>query len=297
MNKRNKRILYIVMAAIVLVIAIVPSFAANDMQLILVLSNDNTTYSTSYIFTGDITDISYYYTYEDSMLKITAFTTQLENELIYYAIVPDNVAYTITTEWGNGGDYNSTYTKSTTDYTKHVTIPSNALYIEVTVEVSTSGGNYNSGYQAGIEEVQNNPNRYNLYSSTQYNNYGDNRYNAGEQNVTNNPNNYNLYSAYQYNQYGQEQYLRGKAEATVNEGYTEQEYQAYGIANYQRGLQDGHETSKTLVGIANVGVSGVFATFTQFLNGTSIFGITLMSILISLIIIFVVFLIFKVVRG
>lgn len=73
-------------------------------------------------------------------------------------------------------------------------------------------GEYDVGYNAGVEAVKSSPNTYNLYTKEQYdNNYqigynagvisSDNYqtgYNAGVEAVKNNPNNYNLYTKEQY---------------------------------------------------------------------------------------------------
>ena len=48
-----------------------------------------------------------------------------------------------------------------------------------------AGPNYNNGYDAALQDIQKNPNAYNLYTQLQYENYGVEQYNAGTQNSIN----------------------------------------------------------------------------------------------------------------
>lgn len=308
MKKRNKRILYIIMATIVLAIAIVPSFAADGQSYQIYVHDEHV--NVSLINPIEVN------TLDDNQYLITRYDTSTYNMIIYqspnisngpsatgsiivYQIqLPQYYKAVITYNRGNteilytmGYTGESSYTINTigdtsTEYT----------YIEIEL-INGNPYNFDNGIIEGRNQVINNPNDYNLYTSTQYNNYGDTRYNSGVGAVQNNPNNYNLYSAYQYNQYGQEQYLRGKAEATVNNGYTEQEYQTYGQQKYSEGLQRGQEDAKTLVGIANVGMTGIARVFNSIVTETGIFGTAVVGILATGVIIMIVYIIYKAVRS
>lgn len=274
MKKRNKRILYIVMATIVLAFAIVPSFAANDVTVIVTVNNNNASYSRYYSFTGDITNIQYSYDSSTDLLNITITTNQLENEVVYYAVIPNNTAYVLETEHSEGTDGEYTYTVRDTNYTHNITIPSDTLYIEINVSIVSGGNTYEQGYEAGltagitqgIETVQRAPWNYDLYTEAQYLSYGRSEFNRG--------------------------YNSGIAGAI-----TQQQYEAYGQQKYADGLERGHKDAKTLVGIANVGMTGIVTTFQQFVNNAGVWGITLASVIVTGIIVLIVYFVFKAVRG
>lgn len=270
MKKRNKRILYLVMAAIVLAIAVVPSFAANDVTVIVTVNNNNASYSRYYSFTGDITNIQYSYNSSTDLLNITITTNQLENEVVYYAVIPNNTAYVLETEHSEGTDGEYTYTVSDTSYTHNISVPSDTLYIEINVSIVSGGNTYEQGYEAGVI--------------------------AGKNQVVNNPHDFDLRTEAEYNAYGQSEYLRGYR-VGQNEGITQQQYEAYGIQKYSEGLQRGHEDAKTLVGIANVGMTGIARVFNSIVTETGIFGTAVVGILATGVIIMIVYIIYKAVRS
>jgi len=130
-----------------------------------------------------------------------------------------------------------------------------------------------------------------LYTQSQYNQYGQSQYDLGYQNgeadgeleVLNNLDRYNLYTSNQYLLHGSQEYVRGK-----NDGKAE---------GYNEGLQEGVKTNKTLIGLANVGITGISLAFNQFMTSAGIFGTSLISIVASAVIIFIVYVIFKAVRS
>lgn len=156
-----------------------------------------------------------------------------------------------------------------------------------------------------------------LYTLTQYNTYGNTRYAAGRDAVLSNPHFYNLYTAEEYQQYGQYQYTDGWNESfdyayelgvydathgdTNVRYYTQAEYNDHGKAQYDlgkfAGIHEGMTTSRTLVGVGNVIMSGIVSAGMQFTQNVGIWGTTLASVLVTCIIIALVYFVWKAVRG
>jgi hypothetical protein len=297
-----------------IVISIIPSYAADGQMyhIYIIDGTRNTVLYTEY-WNPEAEDnnyVEFYYDSNSGALNIIRTDiadqqqTPSNNNLIYSMIIPMYYYVDMEIVRGNSnGQREFGYGYLNEYYDFNMTHDISAEYTNIILELK-SNYNYQAGIAQGEDNVTQNPNTYNLYTEEQYTSYGTSRFNngvnTGIDRVRNNPGNYNLYTLQEYQNYGASEYRRGREDA-LNGAYTEEQYLQYGRNEYIRGTYDGmaqsSENSKTLIGLANVGVTGVYNVMMNFLNSTSIFGTTIMTIVVSLIIIFVVYLIFKVVRG
>ena len=223
-----------------------------------VFYNSNNQYY--YIIVYSINNPNVNYIYERGTYSNGVITTTLFRQLDGYADGTVATTVNITINSDNIVFNNTTFTEDYSGYSEE-------QYLAYGQQQYTAGQNsvlnnpntynlytstqYNNNYTAGQNSVLNNPNTYNLYTSTQYNNYGTTQYNSGysagstakENDVLNNPNNYGLYSSAQYTSYGTSQYNAGINYVLNNPSlynlYTSSQYTAYGTSQYNTGFTSG----------------------------------------------------------
>lgn len=319
MKTWKKRLIYILCAFAVVGAVILPCFAADGQAYILYIADESigTTYSQP-IEINSLNDYLYVYAnYDSTTRQVTIYASDSFNAAPYstgaymiYTIQLAQYYYAdIDITRGNGEyhdyiGYGYVTTRMIFDTTNYQSIDFTYIVVSIATDYSYQDGytnGYNEGhldgYDYGQEQVINNPEQYNLYTQAQYNAAQSSSYasgiQVGQNNVINNPNNYGLYNQQQYIDYGNTRFNEGYNQANANNGYSQTD-----IENaYNQGLQQGEYNNKTLVGIGNVIVSGIGNVFTQFVEQTGIFGVTIASILATAIIILIVYLIFKAVKG
>lgn len=298
MKKKTKIIILSLTMILAIAMSIIPSFAADgqtyyfyvrDSHVLATLIDpieiniidDRTYFITEYDTT---TYKLYFYQSNDSSLSHSA-----TNTTPIYQMQLNQYSYVVVTY--NRGNSEINYTVGYSAENKYTIVTTGETSTEYTyIEVAIYNNQYTIGYTDGENNVIDNPTDYNLYTQTQYTNYGNAQYVNGRNVVLNNPHNYNLYSQAEYIAYGTQEYNRGYAAGLPTAGNTYQD-------GYNAGLQQGNKDSKTITNLANVGLTGIYYTFTTFMNNAGIFGTTLAAVTTTAIIILVIYVIYKAVRS
>lgn len=291
---KTKKIVFCIMCCFALLMStFVPVFASNVTSVTVVITNNSYTYTYTHTHSGGIDSLLIRYTSSNSVLQVEAYGN-MDTTIVYQTFVPNGVAYNIGFITDQGNDLDHIYTQSSTDYQYSYSVPSNATSIELDVDIGNSAaGGYDQGYSDGVQYVQDHPEQYHLYTQNQYNGYGYQQYLSGISYVRNNPHTYQLKTDAEYNEWGDTRFNDG-----YKDGYKDGQKAASEPGHsYNDGYQDGLKDGKTFVGTTNVVLSNIFNVFTNFVNNTGIFGVTLISILVTGIIIIIVYVIFKAVRS
>lgn len=268
MKKKNRNTAYIFIALILLLITIIPSFAYNPRNIIVTYVNTNVANTTNtFTMECNVTNVNYCEMIMTDSLNI--YLGQENNTQLVFSMPVYRQQYFSVSIYASGDDgisgtigygdnMETYYSGSLTPDAQHQDININIVcYLPTFITAEELDSQNEASYQAGLQMVKDNPLLFGLVS---------------EQDML---------------QYGRQEFSRG-----VQNG-SEGEYQR----GYEEGLERGHKDSATLKGVLNVGLSGLWTSFTEFVSNTGIFGISLISILVSGVIILIVFVIFKIVRS